>query len=146
SNEPRPNCPLVIGEISCSQVTEILWLIVRVARRQRTQSIWRKQLIVYHVNDGLPMLWIEYWVRQRDREQLVRSNRVIVTVLTVHDIEQCAVVLVPETPIERFTNPVGAVPVAFCTFLIVSLIQPLLHQTHRVVPERVDLDSLAAPR
>src|SRR5262245_10028496 len=45
SNQPRPNSTLVIGEISCAQITEVLWLIVRVARRERTQSIWRKQLI-----------------------------------------------------------------------------------------------------
>src|SRR5262249_41999605 len=111
-----------------------------------TQSIWRKQLIVRHVNDGLPTLRIEYGMRQRDREQLIRSNRVIVTVLAVHYIEQRTAAVVPETRIERFANPVGATTVAFRTFLIPSLVHPFLHEAQCVVPKSVDLNGLAAPR
>ena len=118
SDQPRPDRPLVIREISRTQIAEILWLIVRVTRRERTQAVWREQLIVRHVDDGLPTLLIENGMRQRDREQLIRPNRVVVTVLAVHDVEQSAASLVPETRVERFANAVGASTVAFRSFLI----------------------------
>src|SRR5262245_16371172 len=85
-------------------------------------------------------------MRQRDREQLIRPNRVIVTVFAVHDIEQGAAPLVPEARVERFANLVGASTVAFRTFLIPTLVHPFLHQAQGVVPEGVDLDCFAAPR
>ena len=34
SNQPRPDGPLVIGKITRAQITEILWLVVRMARRK----------------------------------------------------------------------------------------------------------------
>src|SRR5262245_7613155 len=145
SNEPRPNSSLVIGEISRAQITEILWLKVRVTRRERTQSIWRQQLIVYDVDNGLPALRIEYWMRQRDCEQLIRPDRVIVTVFAVHDIEQRAAGLVPEARVERIANLVGPSTVALRAFFITTLAGPFLHKAQRVVPKGVDLDSFAAP-
>src|SRR5262249_22020196 len=131
----------MIGEISRAQITKILWLKVRVARSERTQSIWRQQLIVHYVNNGLPTLRIEYWMRQRDREHLIRPNRVIVTVFAVHDIEQRAAALVPEAGVERFANPVGAGTVTFRTFVITTLADPFFHQAQSVIPKGVDLDS-----
>src|SRR5262245_42029057 len=146
SNEPRPNSPLVIGEISCAQIAEILWLKVRVTRRERTQSVWRQQLIVHYINNGLPSLRIKYRMRQRDREQLIRPNRGIVTVFAVHDIEQRAAALVPEACVERFANLVGASTVAFGAFFITALAAPFFHQAQSVIPEGIDLNCFAAPR
>src|SRR5262245_55436798 len=92
------------------------------------------------------MLRIEYGMRQGNREQLIRPDRVIVTVLAVHYIEQRAAALIPETRVERFANPVGASTVAFWAFVIMTLVHPFLHQSQRVVPKRVDLDSFTASR
>src|SRR5262249_51776525 len=83
---------------------------------------------------------------QRDREQLVWSDRVIVTVLAIHHIEQSAAALIPETCIERFANAVGAAPIVFLTFLFTTLGRPFFHHAQCVVPESVDLDGFAAPR
>jgi hypothetical protein len=100
ADQPRPDCPLVIRDISRAQIAEILWLIVGMTRRERAHPIWREQLIVNHIDDGLPALRVEDGMRERDREQLIRPDRIVATLLAVDDVKQGARTLVPEPRVE----------------------------------------------
>ena len=80
-DQPRPHRSLVIGEISRAQIAKILWLIVRMTRLKRSQPEWSEQLIVHYVNNGLPTLWVKNRMRQRECEQLIRPDGVVVAVL-----------------------------------------------------------------
>ena len=42
ADQPRPDCPLVIRDISRAQIAEILWLIVRVIRGEGAHSVRRE--------------------------------------------------------------------------------------------------------
>src|SRR5262249_49576093 len=42
ADQPGPDCPLVIRDISRAQIAEILWLIVGVTRRERAHPVWRE--------------------------------------------------------------------------------------------------------
>src|SRR5262245_6216777 len=129
ADQPWPDCPLVIRNISRAQIAEILWLIVGVTRRERADPVWREQLIVSHIDDGLPALLVEDGMWERDREELVRPDRIVVTVLAVDDVKEGACTLVPEPRVERFANTVGESTVPFCSFLITTLAShPLFHQ------------------
>ena len=83
-----------------------------------------------HVDDGLQAPLIEHGVRQRDREQLIRPDRIIVTLLAVHYVEQGAGTVVPEPRVERFANVIRETTVALLSVRIPKFrAGPLLHQT-----------------
>jgi len=83
ADQPWPDSPLVICEVPRAQVTKILRLIIRVTRRQRTQSKWSEQLIVHDVDNRLPVLFVENRMRQRNRKQLIRPDGIVITILAV---------------------------------------------------------------
>src|SRR5215475_6167382 len=88
SDQPWPHGALVIGEISGAQITKISWLILRVTRREGTQTVRGHKLFVYDVHNRLPALRVEYRIRQGNGEQLIWPYRPIITVFSVDDIKQ----------------------------------------------------------
>ena len=85
-------------------------------------------------------------MRQRDRQDLIRpALRIVASLFGVDNVEEIAFVGVPESPVERALGMRCPVAV-FDRRSVAVLVGPLFHQLQRVVPQRVDLHRLAAPR
>ena len=86
-------------------------------------------------------------MRQRDREAAgsAGTSRSLPPSLRVDDVVEVAAGRVPEPLVERLADAGGAID-RTRGLPIVHFAGPLLHQAQRVVPERVDLDRLAAAR
>src|SRR2546425_1136676 len=103
TDQPRPDCPLVIGTIALSTITAEMSLIGRVGGTQRAQAHWCEQ-VVRHLMQHTPSLSIgEQVASQRSCEQLIGPQRGIVLTyypLNIHHVVQTAAGLIPETGIE----------------------------------------------
>src|SRR5271169_6777374 len=80
-----------------------------------------------------------------DRKDLVRPESSIVAVLAIDDIVQIAARRMPKAAIEGIARLVR-IGCEFLGFGVLCFTQPIRQQAERVVPERVDLDRLAAAR
>src|SRR4029079_5117616 len=98
---------------------------------------------------------VQHRMIQRDGEYLVGTARRVVAVFAVDDVVQVAAVRIPEARVERGAGPgrmtgqgeaAAATPGQSEPVAAAMLARPALEQTERVVPQRVDLDRLAAPR
>src|SRR5208282_36646 len=96
-------------------------------------------------NDRHPISPVEDGMLKRNREDLVRSESGIVTILTVHDVVQITARGAPKARVEGVPRLVGMRP-DLAGFRIPRFAQPTLQQAERAVPKRVDLDRLAAAR
>ena len=84
---------------------------------------------------------------ERDREELIRPAERAVAVVAIDHVVEIAAVGHPKTLIERLVHAIGArMRSSARRCLAAQRHEPSLEQAKRVVPERVDLDRLAAPR
>src|SRR5204862_416067 len=95
-DQPGPHRALVIGGIAGAQIAEIARLEIGFVWRQRAQSDRRQQLGLDRIDDFRPTLFVEHRTRQRNREDLVRPERCIITVLAVDDVVEIAALVMPE--------------------------------------------------
>src|SRR5271154_7589655 len=101
ADQPSPYGALVVGSIPGAQVAEIARFVVGLARRKGAQPDRRQQLLSYRGDDSLPTLLVEDRVFERDREDLVRSERGVVAILAIDDVVEIAATrLVPKAAIE----------------------------------------------
>src|SRR5215203_2307664 len=86
---------------------------------------------------------------ERDGEQLVRPARLIVRAVqlpALDHVEEVLTVFIPEALVEGAAATFG-VPVQLLGLRrLTDRARPACHEPECVVPERVDLDGLAAPR
>src|SRR5204863_3006501 len=88
--QPRPDRALVICEVACAQIAEVLGLVLGMCGIERAWAIRRQEPLVHDVDDRTPTWGVEDGMWQRDREQLVRSDRSVVAVLRVDDVAEAA--------------------------------------------------------
>ncbi len=86
ADQPGPYRALVVGRVARPQITEITRLVIGLPRRQRAQSHRRQQAFANRGDDGLPARAVEDRVIERDRKDLVRSERRVVAILAIDDI------------------------------------------------------------
>src|SRR5262249_5209350 len=82
---------------------------------------------------------------QAQRQDLVRPARRIVPGFTVDDVVAIAPLRVPEALVEGSARAGGVPGQLLGRAGVALLVFPSLEQLQGVVPERIDLDSLAAP-
>src|SRR5262249_54764103 len=83
---------------------------------------------------------------KRDREDLVGATRGIVAALAVDYVVKIAALSVPEALVEGCKSQVGVLVQVPARGLVAPGYQPTFKQPQSVVPERVDLYGLPAPR
>src|SRR5271154_681964 len=101
ADQPGPHRALVVCRIAGAQVAEIARLVIGLDRRKGAQPDRRQQLLSYRGDDPLPTLLVEDRVFERDREDLVRSERVVVAILAIDNVVEIAAGRMPEAVIER---------------------------------------------
>jgi len=146
SEQPRPDCALMVRSIAAAQIAVILRVVVHVLRAQRAQPERRQQLVVNDSQHGFPVAASENRMRQRDCNDLVWPARRVVAVLAVDDVEQMPRGLVPEAAIERVARLRRRCIEAHAITTATHAAVPVGEQAQRVVPEGIDLHRFAAPR
>ena len=104
ADQPSPHSALVIGCIASAQIAEVARLVLGLAWRQRAKPDRSDQLSVHRGNNPLPIFPVEDPVIERNREDLVRSEGVVVPILAINDIVQIAARGVPKTTVERIAR------------------------------------------
>ena len=83
---------------------------------------------------------------ERNGEDLVRPACRVIPLLAIDDVVQVSALVVPEARIERLAGAGSALLYLNREGVVAFFPQPPGQQRQRVVPERVDLHRLAAPR
>src|SRR5688572_1039497 len=100
SDQPWPNCALVIRAVALQDAAIIMRLVIRFAWSERPQPERRKQLFSDGRNNSLRAFAFDQLKRQStDGKDLIRTeNSVFFTLAMIHinHIEQAATLLVPE--------------------------------------------------
>src|ERR1700733_10490820 len=146
ADEPRPYGALVISKVARTQVSEVLGSVVGLTRREGTESHWCRQAALDLIEDTRPPRGIEHGMTERHGEDLVRSERRVVSVLAVDDVVEIAIGFVPEATIEGGARPVRQAPIRAGRVDSSLGLEPFGEQAKRVVPEGVDFDRLAPAR
>src|SRR5947209_19121277 len=149
ADEPGPDRALVVGGVARLQVAVVGRLELRVVGRERAQADGRQELLPRDFEHRLPALAFEHRVFERDGEELVGpAGRVVPALLlpALDHVVEVAATLVPEALVEGAAAALGVRAEFLRRLLAAGLARPAFEQAERVVPERVDLDGLAAPR
>ena len=96
TQQPTPNGPLVVGGITHVRGATVVSLITAIGRRKAAKPMRRKQVPGTHVHHGSLLPGPERALCERDRKELVGSQRRIVTVGPVNHVKAPAGSLVPE--------------------------------------------------
>src|SRR5882724_7531722 len=140
AEEERPHRALMISAVAVPLIATVMALVLRVAGRKTPEPVGRQEMAGAGVDDlALAFEW-EWALAERDCEDLVWPERVIVAVGRVDDVVTTPDAFIPEATESR--------PHARGEFVPWPERQPQSfreagHRAERVVPERVDLDRLA---
>src|SRR5882724_6452838 len=141
AEEERPHRALMISAVAVPLIAAVLALVLRVAGRKTPQPVGRQEMARAGVDDLALAFERERALAERDCEDLVWPERVIVAVGRVDDVVTTPDAFIPEATESR--------PHARGEFVPWPERQPQSfreagHRAERVVPERVDLDRLAS--
>src|SRR5262252_4306783 len=134
------------------RITRVAWRVMRVARREASQSDRRQQLARAHLHDGTRARGVEQLGAERHGEDLIGSQARIhlptataYPVRAIDDVVEVATRRIPETLDETCRRLGRRGGVASCRAAIVHTPRPLCHATQGEVPERIDLHCLTGP-
>src|SRR4029079_12801972 len=113
ADEPRPDRALVVGLVAIRGGARTRSAIARLTRRQRSQAEGRQQRPPHDVDDAPSAIAADHAYRQAaDGQDLIGSQcrvRAARDVVLVHDVEEAAALLVPETAAKRVRGGPGEV-------------------------------------
>src|SRR5690242_19386138 len=119
--------------------------IVRISGAERTQSHRCQQLLLNRLYHSASAFSRKHGMVQADGENLVWTNRSIRRT-AVDNVIEALRVLVPENPIEGPAGESCQTGIFFPSFFIVKTRGQVFHDAQSVIPERLDLNWLAASR
>ena len=133
----------MVGAVTRSLIAAVVALIVGMIGRQAPEPVGREKVASTGVHDLSLPIERERTLRERDGEDLIGAQRVVVPRGRVENVVAMAGALAPE-PIESGLDAIGnGVP---RTGGLADVPGEACHRAQRVVPEGVDLDRLARAR
>ena len=147
TDQPSPNRTLMIRGISRAKITIIPRFVVGFARSKRSQPDGSEQSLFRNIDHRAPTRFVQHWVVQRNRQQLIGpAGSIGPTVFTVDHVVKVPPVFVPETGVERLSRLCRMRRHAICLNIAARIPQTLFQNSERVIPERIDLYSLSPAR
>src|SRR5215468_5515947 len=145
AHQPGPNSPLVVGPVAAIGAACVAATILRIAWRQGAQTIGRKKMSLNDVDDKYGAFRTQHRIRKADSKNLVGTDAGI-RHTAIHHVVKIATLLVPKLAIEAPSGQSRQAAIAFAPAFIAQPLREVLHDTERVVPERLNLDRISVPR
>src|SRR5579883_2127187 len=133
----------MISGVARAKVPVVFGFVVWFAWGQRTQPARGQQALADDVQNRVPVFLGEDRIIERDREDLIGAAGSIVASLAVHHVEQVFLARIPEAAVEGFAGALRSLA-ELVDFRAAFFAHPALGQPEGVIPERIDLDRLAA--
>src|SRR5256712_2632602 len=143
SEEPRPHRALMVRAVAFPLIAAVVTSIIRMAGHQAPEPERGQQMTGAGIDDPFLALRRQRALAQRDGEDLIGPERLVVTPRRVENVVAMAGTLAPEPVESRFHTIGEGVPRAGGPGQGTAQAR---HRAQRVVPEGVDLDRLARTR
>src|SRR4051812_21046748 len=121
----------MIRPVARTEITCVNRFVIGMLWRQRTEPYWCQQFALGHVDDRFPTPFVQDWMIEGYREQLVRPARRIISLPAVHvdHVVKVPALFEPEALVERCARLLGMLVVTVGCLGIAALAQPALEET-----------------
>ena len=142
-HHPYPYGTLVVCQVASALIALNATLIERVARRQRTQTLRRCQVLTNYAININTLLCVEHLIIHRASDDLVRADKLINLALYGYIVSQIGIAIQPELLDKRLLNQFGQLLPSGNELLVLIFASQLQGVANCVIPQSIHLDLIA---